>query len=311
MNLIPNYLSLNQIKWFERRIYHRTHPANMRKDRLAKLVKADLFTIFVLGTGRTSMPIIVSKSTTAAEVLETIWLRGYLPTNYHVSHMLATLGRSPKLLVGSATMAQLGIGALSHLQLRIRLPGGSNSDSDSDASPRTPEPSSSRRNFTDSPSKNTRSQTKIARDDVPVVQSPPKPRKAKDKDVEKTDKAVWHLTDDEIIAASRKSWKSAVYDHYTVSLERQLDKDSNPHCLIFLFTCRFDPKNHNVQRRKRIQNSQGTSNLARTMKTCCESRKVEVGADSSKGAQQDLHRSVSRFAPAIQLRNRPVVSGGG
>ncbi|KAK6992134.1 ribonuclease H-like domain-containing protein, partial [Favolaschia claudopus] len=150
----------------------------------------------------------------------------------------------------------------------------------------------------DSPSKNTRSQTKIARDDVPVVQSPPKPRKAKDKDVEKTDKAVWHLTDDEIIAASRKSWKSAVYDHYTVSLERQLDKDSNPHCLIFLFTCRFDPKNHNVQRRKRIQNSQGTSNLARTMKTCCESRKVEVGADSSKGAQQDLHRSVSRYTPA-------------
>ncbi|KAJ7460488.1 hypothetical protein B0H11DRAFT_163662 [Mycena galericulata] len=91
--LIPNFLALNQVKWFERRFYHRSHASFIRPDRLAKLIEADIFTVFILGAGRTSLPMLVSKTTTAEEVLETLRQNGYLPSNYRSTHMLATLGK--------------------------------------------------------------------------------------------------------------------------------------------------------------------------------------------------------------------------
>jgi hypothetical protein len=49
----------------------------------------------------------------------------------------------------------------------------------------------------DSPSKNTRSQIRVA-DEVPVIVSPPKKRRKKEA-VDETDLGVWHLSDEEII----------------------------------------------------------------------------------------------------------------
>lgn len=53
---IPNFLALNQVKWFERRFYHRSHASFLRQDRLKKLVNAEVFTIFILGADGNSVP---------------------------------------------------------------------------------------------------------------------------------------------------------------------------------------------------------------------------------------------------------------
>ncbi|KAJ7018633.1 hypothetical protein C8F04DRAFT_934065, partial [Mycena alexandri] len=52
-----------------------------------------------------------------------------------------------------------------------------------------------------------------------------------------------------------------------------------------------------------MQASQGTGNLAKTKKSCEEQRGA-VG-DTNKGAQQDLHRSVSSYTPA---RHRALIA---
>ncbi|KAJ7911010.1 hypothetical protein B0H13DRAFT_1615091, partial [Mycena leptocephala] len=43
---------------------------------------------------------------------------------------------------------------------------------------------------------------------------------------------------------------------------------------------------------------QGTKNLQRSMEQCCRKRGVAADVDSSKGAQQDLFRSISRYTLA-------------
>lgn len=76
-----------------------------------------------------------------------------------------------------------------------------------------------------------------------------------------SDLEVWEHSDDEIIgesplchwnvsallirqeAAAQKTWRSAAYDHYNVSLARIL-KSGRPSKLSFVFTCTLDPDNH-------------------------------------------------------------------
>lgn len=96
-----------------------------------------------------------------------------------------------------------------------------------------------------------------------------------------SDEEVWEWADAKIIgmyvelthtppdlthcaAESQKTWKSAVYAHYNVSLERC----SETQMLTFRFTCRFDPINHPSLKRGRLDTSQGTSNLERSRKKC-------------------------------------------
>ncbi len=99
------------------------------------------------------------------------------------------------------------------------------------------------------------------------------------------------------VAEAQKKWKSEVYKHYNVSLERITTSAGKPQKLRFVFTCRLDPKNH-VQRRDRMATSQGTTNLRRTNKQCFDRRGVKDPSDSSANAQQDLHNSVSRYTPS-------------
>jgi hypothetical protein len=62
-----------------------------------------------------------------------------------------------------------------------------------------------------------------------------------------------------VAAEEQKKWKSDVYSHYKVLLERITTPTGDPKKLRFLFTCRFDPKEH--QRHDRMATSQGTTNL--------------------------------------------------
>ncbi|KAJ6604052.1 hypothetical protein B0H10DRAFT_1957460 [Mycena sp. CBHHK59/15] len=224
----------------------------------------------------------------------------YLPSNYHTSHMLATLGRNPRLLSGSISMVELGLSSLSHLQIRVRFPGGAQSS----PRPHTPEAGGSS-NPPDSPAKNTCSHTKNKQhadsdddSDTPILVSPKKKRKDEDQK-KKSDVAVWDQTDDEIIAESRKKWKSTAYDHYTINLKRVPSGkyQDQPGTICFVFTCRHDPINHKPLQRARMQDSQGTSNLTKGIKQC--EAKCGVSGDSNKNAQQDRSIRVIRLRREI------------
>jgi hypothetical protein len=62
-------------------------------------------------------------------------------------------------------------------------------------------------------------------------------------------------------------WKSAIYDHYDVSLRRDHDQDGDPLELVFVFTCRQYPDTH-THTRGRGKTSEGTSNLQLGVSQC-------------------------------------------
>jgi len=67
-------------------------------------------------------------------------------------------------------------------------------------------------------------------------------------------------------AVSQKTWRSTTYKHYSVSLERCHQTKT----LTFRFTCQIDPIRHPSITRRRLNTSQGTSNLERSCKKCQE-----------------------------------------
>lgn len=105
----------------------------------------------------------------------------------------------------------------------------------------------------------------------------------------KTDEDVWDWSDKKIIGEhkpvhvvyfwlnacdieeSRKTWKSAVYGHYNISLECC----NTTHTLTFQFTCRFDPTEHASLTHARAATSQGTSNLERGRHKCDKAHGVD------------------------------------
>ena len=108
-----------------------------------------------------------------------------------------------------------------------------------------------------------------------------------------SDEDIWEWTDAKIIgtctelvdtsphsshcpAASQKTWRSTTYSHYNVSLERC----HQTRTLSFRFTCQFDPIRHPSITRRRVDTSQGTSNLEWAWKKCQQLH----GKDASSGA---------------------------
>jgi hypothetical protein len=179
----------------------------------------------------------------------------------------------------------------------------------------------------DSPSRNTRSRAAQSRDAMPIPDSPSTnarshksivitepTKRRKGNCAGQSDIDVWDLTDAEIIctfsdsyiltsahlcaAAARAQWKSKVYDHYSVSLVRDLRPNGTPGSLCFKFECRCDPVKHHAQFRQREKTASGTSNLDRTAKACNERRGLGKPEDTSKGAQQTLGNSISTYSEA-------------
>ena len=65
------------------------------------------------------------------------------------------------------------------------------------------------------------------------------------------------------------SWTSAVYDHYTVSLEWHVTEDNLPSHIDFVFTCHTHPENHPDPRiRARQKPGHGTTSLAKDVQMC-------------------------------------------
>ena len=103
-----------------------------------------------------------------------------------------------------------------------------------------------------------------------------------------------------------EKWKSSVYDHYDLAVERLSYPDGSRLKIRFKFTCRFDPINHPVHFRDREKTAQGTTNLSRGMKACLK-RRGAAGAngDSPMNAQQNLHRTVSTYT---EHRHRALIA---
>ena len=95
-----------------------------------------------------------------------------------------------------------------------------------------------------------------------VLISPIKARAAKKTIVSKTDVEVWSLPDQEIVGqyqcppgwpglyyfifseASKSTWCSKIYDHYDISLRREVDDNGEPLKMVFAFSCKVDPACH-------------------------------------------------------------------
>jgi len=69
-------------------------------------------------------------------------------------------------------------------------------------------------------------------------------------------------------AASAKTWKSPVYDHYDVSVTRVEGKDK-PY-IDFVFTCKYGSSNHPPRRRRRMGTKDGTGNLHKAVGKCSQ-----------------------------------------
>lgn len=132
----------------------------------------------------------------------------------------------------------------------------------------------------------------------------------------KPDEDVWNWADSKIIGAfkiysnyprflnisntdeSRKHWRSAVYSHYNVSLERC----SETQTLTFRFTCRFDPTGHPSVTRARLATSHGTSNLDRGRKKCDKARGIKANPSNDPQQQPTPPYSFAKHRVLIAAR---------
>jgi len=132
-----------------------------------------------------------------------------------------------------------------------------------------------------------------------------------------SDEAVWYLDDDEIIgtscdpyhklsltvppAASSRTWKSSVYDHYHVSVKRVEGDDRH---IDFIFTCKYGSSNHPPQRRRRMGTKDGTGNLRRTLTKCLGQPQSEIQPHPTEDVPYSpaAHRALIALRCAVSKR---------
>jgi len=116
-----------------------------------------------------------------------------------------------------------------------------------------------------------------------------------------TDLAMWGKSDEDIIGACAwfslsalyslvdylgaavASWKSKVYDHYGVTLKRNVDElTGEPESMDFVFTCKSHPEFHPGPRvRGRSKTGDGTTNLRTDVDVCLKKQGIEAPKASS------------------------------
>lgn len=98
-----------------------------------------------------------------------------------------------------------------------------------------------------------------------------------------------------------RSWTSAVYDHYTVSLERRVTEDNLPSHIDFIFTCCTHPEHHPEPRiRARQKSGHGTTSLAKDVLMC--EKKQGIQHPKSSSTTTPPHYSDARYRALLALR---------
>ncbi|KAG8717378.1 hypothetical protein FRC09_014374 [Ceratobasidium sp. 395] len=91
-----------------------------------------------------------------------------------------------------------------------------------------------------------------------------------------SDIEAWSYSNQQILDATLPTWRSPVYAHYNVSIERHTQSITNPDGSIdpdapdymdFKFICKTNP-NHPAVYRRRVDTGRGTGNLISSMETC-------------------------------------------
>ncbi|KAJ7088224.1 hypothetical protein C8R43DRAFT_298081 [Mycena crocata] len=115
---------------------HRSHFSFMSQRRINALCGTGGFTVFIIGLASCSLPLFVTDDTTVGEIYEhLVWL-GLVPKRSCQQLYFALRGRR---VDWSDTMQCLGLGTLSHLELRITIPGGASNAGPSQASSSRPQ----------------------------------------------------------------------------------------------------------------------------------------------------------------------------
>lgn len=70
------------------------------------------------------------------------------------------------------------------------------------------------------------------------------------------------------LEASKATWRSSVYDHFDITLRREMDARSRPKTLFFVFSCKVDPAHHPASVRARMSTGHGTKNIQNSVKAC-------------------------------------------
>lgn len=91
--------------------------------------------------------------------------------------------------------------------------------------------------------------------------------------------------------AARIGWRSDVYDHYDVSIRRDVTASGAPSSLTYIFTCKSSPNLHKQMLRPRMKTNEGTSNLIKTRNACLEAQGVPLARK-----QDDL--ATTSYTPA-------------
>ncbi|KAJ7321009.1 hypothetical protein DFH08DRAFT_970311 [Mycena albidolilacea] len=90
-----------------------------------------VFTVFIRGLGGCSLPILVTKYTTVYEIYQHLLDLGVVPKT-GINNLFFTVGG--RRVSWDDTMESLKLGPISHLDLRIRVPGGANPDPEASSS---------------------------------------------------------------------------------------------------------------------------------------------------------------------------------
>ena len=70
------------------------------------------------------------------------------------------------------------------------------------------------------------------------------------------------------LEASKATWRSSVYDHFDITLRREIDARGRPKILSFVFSCKVDPAHHPANIRARMSTGHGTKNIQDGVKAC-------------------------------------------
>jgi len=84
--------------------------------------------------------------------------------------------------------------------------------------------------------------------------------------------------------ASKSTWRSKVYDHFNITLRREVDDYQKPKKLVFVFTCKVDPTHHTLHVRPHMSIGHGTKNLQEGVRSCDKRLGVAAGAVSVQPA---------------------------
>src|SRR6266481_5834835 len=102
------------------------------------------------------------------------------------------------------------------------------------------------------------------------------------------------------LEASTSTWRSKVYDHFDISLRREVNTNEGPSKLVFMFTCKVDSIHHVPHLRPRMLSGHGTKNLQVGVTACNKRFGVTFGDTPVQRAGVPFSPAAHRTLIAMQ-----------